>query len=219
MIGSSNGGDTYYIMARFKNGIINPRDIFNGEISTLKFPYKVNEAINVETYDDNTVVCDMVESYDFDNESGVVNINYVLGATSGKTKTTGIHYVDTVPCVINKKEDMLIDGSYMAEIYYDKLQFNEIEKVIYSEEYDLERTIIPSTIHAMEVGTVWSSSGAVNTMFFTQDYFGGMKEVPKTKIDLLYNRGNAAAWEKHFKLMECNTMEDLENYGNNFFNI
>ena len=45
------------------------------------------------------------------------------------------------------------------------------------------------------------------------------KEEPKYNINLTYNRGNAAAWENHFKLSECNTLEDLENYGNNFFNL
>jgi len=28
-----------------------------------------------------------------------------------------------------------------------------------------------------------------------------------------------SAFEKHYKLSECNTMQDLVNYGNNFFNI
>ena len=39
-----------------------------------------------------------------------------------------------------------------------------------------------------------------------------------TLVDI-HTEENAAAWEKHFKLSECNTLEDLENYGNNFFNI
>ena len=42
---------------------------------------------------------------------------------------------------------------------------------------------------------------------------------PKIMTDIIFDRGNAAGWEKHFKLSECNTMKDLENYGNNIFNL
>jgi hypothetical protein len=74
-------------------------------------------------------------------------------------------------------------------------------------------------ILGMEVGTTWTKDGAVGALLYTKDGYEGLQEEPKYNINLMYNRGNAAAWENHFKLSECNTMEDLENYGNNFFNL
>jgi hypothetical protein len=71
----------------------------------------------------------------------------------------------------------------------------------------------------MEIGSQWTNDDAVNAMLFTKEGSDGLQEKPKEDINILYNRGNAAAWENHFKLSECNTMEDLENYGNNFFNL
>ena len=59
----------------------------------------------------------------------------------------------------------------------------------------------------------------MHTIFITKDGSEGLQEEPKYNLNLLYNRGSAAAYESHFKLSECNTMEDLENYGNNFFNL
>lgn len=41
----------------------------------------------------------------------------------------------------------------------------------------------------------------------------------KTDVNIELNRGAAAAFESYFKLSECNTMQDLENYQNNWFNI
>ena len=90
---------------------------------------------------------------------------------------------------------------------------------VYSKEYKLNRKVLQSTIKNMEVGSLWTPTTAVNTMLITKDGSEGLQEDPKYNINLTYNRGNAAAWEKHFKLSECNTMEDLINYGNNFFNL
>lgn len=48
----------------------------------------------------------------------------------------------------------------------------------------------------------------------------GVSYKPKLDIDIYISRGNAAAFEKHIKLSEVKTMEDLENYSNgSFFNI
>lgn len=52
------------------------------------------------------------------------------------------------------------------------------------------------------------------------DYLSGINYKPTVKSDVHVSRGNAAAWERHIRLGEIRTFEDLETYANNsFFNL
>ena len=165
------------------------------------------------------------------NENGYIEIEYTKGKgctikkdENGKAEivgidNTGIRYKDTIRYIPNNFDIIPIDGVYPAELYYDTLDLEGSKKTIYSEEYNLKRKALRSEIVSMETGSQWAVEDAVNALLFTKEGSDGIKEEPKYDINLLYNRGNAAAWENHFKLSECNTLEDLENYGNNFFNL
>ena len=53
-----------------------------------------------------------------------------------------------------------------------------------------------------------------------RDYFFAMSYNPKLDVNVKIGRGNAAAYERHIKLSEVHTLEDLENYSNGgFFNV
>ena len=130
-----------------------------------------------------------------------------------------MHYKDTINYTSNNFDIVPIDGVYPSELYYDALDIEKSKETVFSNEYVLNRKALRSEIIGMEIGTQWTGEGAVSALLFTKDGAEGLQEEPKYNINMLYNRGNAAAWENHFKLSECNTMEDLENYGNNFFNL
>lgn len=52
------------------------------------------------------------------------------------------------------------------------------------------------------------------------DYFVGIPFTPTVKNDVKVTRGNASAWERHIKLGEIKTFEDLTSYSNGgFFNL
>lgn len=52
------------------------------------------------------------------------------------------------------------------------------------------------------------------------DYLTGTTYKPTVKTDVFVGRGNAAAWERHIKLSELKTFEDLATYANGgFFNL
>lgn len=215
-------GDTYYIMARFDNGNKNPSNIFGdgGTIVSLSIPYVVNERINVTSYDNGETAYDTVTSITPNTGNGTVVIEYVIGATDGKPiATSGIHYREEIPYSANTLINTAIDGVYMADLYYDKIDFSAVTEYVYSTDYRLSRLTHRAEITGMEVGTQWTSGGAVTSLLVTKDNMEGLQDTPRYDIELSYNRGNAAAWEGHFKLSECNTMQDLENYGNNFFNL
>lgn len=221
LVGPCNPGDVYYVMARYDNGLIRPKNIEGKDatIVSMKIPYKVDEPQNIVSYEDGTITYDKIIS------SGKIDTNkclirYAKGVTSGVTDVeTGIHYEETLYYSENNLAKVPIDGIYMADLYYDVLGDNSEKTSVYSEEFRKYRLVQKAKITGMEVGTQWTEENAVNAMLFTKDGYEGLQEEPKYDINLLYNRGNAAAWENHFKLSECNTMEDLVNYGNNFFNL
>lgn len=220
LVGKKNVGGIYYVLARFDNGRVNPTTILEGgEIHSLKIPYIPGKELNIVSYEDGTEVYDKVVSRTPKKDQGVVEIEYVKGVKSDLSGTTGVHYKDTINYTSNNFGIVPIDGAYPAELYYDTLDFEKSKETVFSNEYILNRKVLRSEIIGMEVGTQWTSEGAVSALLFTKDGAEGLQEEPKYNINMLYNRGNAAAWENHFKLSECNTMEDLENYGNNFFNL
>lgn len=219
LIGSAENGDVYYIMARYDNGVIYPSNIMDDDISkvhSLKIPYVCGIPLNQTSYNDGVITYDEVES--IEELGDTVIIRYIKGITSGTNKTiSGIHYEEISDYEKGLKINTVIDGIDAVDIYYDAISPHT--RTIYNSEYKCYRQVNLAKITGMEIGGIWTEESAVEAMLFTKDGFEGLKDEPKYNINLLYNRGNAAAWENHFKLSECNTMEDLENYGNNFFNI
>lgn len=223
LVGPCNPGDIYYVMARYDNGLINPGNVKgtgdSATIISMKIPYKIGEPQNIVSYEDGTVTYDKIISAEKIDTNKYL-IKYAKGVTSGVTDVeTGIHYEETLYYSENNLAKVPIDGIYMADLYYDVLGDDSEKTSVYSEEFRKHRLVRKAKITGMEVGTQWTEENAVNAMLFTKDGYEGLQEEPKYDINLLYNRGNAAAWENHFKLSECNTMEDLVNYGNNFFNL
>ena len=222
LVGPCNPGDVYYIMARYDNGIMQPKNVRGdgATIVSMKIPYKVNEPQNIVSYEDGTITYDKIISATNIEGANKMIIKYAKGITSGDTEEqSGIHYEETLYHSENNLAKVPIDGIYMADLYYDVLGDDSEKTSVYSEEFRKYRLVRKAKITGMEVGTQWTEENAVNAMLFTKDGYEGLQEEPKYDINLLYNRGNAAAWENHFKLSECNTMEDLVNYGNNFFNL
>lgn len=222
LVGPCNPGDIYYIMARYDNGIMQPKNVRGdgATIVSMKIPYKVNEPQNIVSYEDGTITYDKIISATNIEGANKMIIKYAKGITSGDTEEqSGIHYEETLYYSENNLAKVLIDGIYMADLYYDVLGDDSEKTSVYSDEFRKYRLVRKAKITGMEVGTQWTEENAVNAMLFTKDGYEGLQEEPKYDINLLYNRGNAAAWENHFKLSECNTMEDLVNYGNNFFNL
>ena len=110
-----------------------------------------------------------------------------------------------------------IDGVMEADLYYEKLDYDSNAKLVYNKDYGVTTFIKPAFITKMEVGKIFN--GNIKVPLITKEGTENLYSNPQIMIDMDFNRGNAAGWEKHFKLSECNTMRDLENYGNNVFNL
>ena len=64
-----------------------------------------------------------------------------------------------------------------------------------------------------------SSRESIKTPIYKEEALNGIKADVNKKINFSVNRGYVSAKEMHYKLSECNSLEDLENYGNNYFNL
>ena len=105
---------------------------------------------------------------------------------------------------------------------YEKSYYKLCEETIYNKHYGLSREGNLAEISAYTVADVWGhydSENTINAPVFKEEYLLGISSAFESEVDVTIDRGNAAAFEKHFKLGECNTYEDLENYGNNYFNL
>lgn len=90
--------------------------------------------------------------------------------------------------------------------YYDKELYNQIVTVPYIKT-DYEAIIENKTDYLF-------------ADVFKTDYLNEITYKPIVENDVRIDRGNYAAFERHLKLAEVKTMEDMENYTNNsFFNI
>lgn len=196
---------------------------------TFRIPFTSRSAHNVYSIDDEGhYVGDYVYSIDTTTISGSVIIQYVIGgqltsSDGGKTfdylEHTGILYEDIYPYEPNKVMRTFIDGCDNIRVFYDEIDYEAAKELIYNEELGLYRKVNRSRILGMEVGTMFTEDEMMTAPLFTREGSSMLLEDPDIKMIVEMERGNAAAFEGHFRLMECNTMSDLQNNGNNFFNI
>lgn len=226
MATAEKDGDVYYFMIKFDNGATGRKkgekvsDLSSAVFKTMKIPYVAGEPQNISTYDDGTIVYDKILSATIEENHDYITIDYAIGITSGASEeTSGIHYEERFPYEENAVMTASIDGAYLSEIYYDKINLQANDETVYNDDISMGRTTRRARITGMEIGGQWQESGAVNALLFSRASTEGNMEEPIYNVSLEFNRGNAAAWENHFKLSECNTLNDLANYGNNTFNI
>ena len=223
-------GDYYYYMVKKDNGLVGrdsgrPIQDENMGHSLFEIPYVEGSMHNVFEIDDETVVCDYIKSIVKNADSGTCTIDYVIGAKmhSGETfeyiERTGIELSETFPYTAMDAMTATIDGVPDMTIYYESINTLTNRTVVYSDTYRMYRMANRASVVGMEVGTIFNSEDMFVAPIFTREYSSELTEDPKKSFNVMIDRGNAAAFEKHFKLSECDTFEDLKNYGNNFFNL
>ena len=210
-------GDWYYFMVK--------KD--NGESVHFKIPYTNGSFHNMmETDTEGKYIGDYITML---QESGSeIVIQYVIGGTAtsndgGQSFTavpnTGVKYEETYQYTKGAVLVTFMDGFEGVRIVYDCIDMDAKKEVIYSDEYNLYRKANRAKIIGMEVGTVMNDKDMVSALVFTRESTEYLPDETKNTFNVIIDRGNAAAFEKHFKLSECNTFEDLKNYGNNFYNL
>lgn len=230
MVSTPSNGDTYYFMVKKDNGAYGGSQgmpvysVGDEGYITFRVPYTEGSAHNIYEIDDNLYVGDYVNSIEIVDSSWT--ITYTIGAklqgSDGQytyVENTGIQYQETYPYEQGMKKKIRIDGRDGIVIYYDKIDAESTKKEVYSEEYGTYRMANLATIIGMEIGTMFNDDDMFDAPVFTREDVPLFMGDTKSRFSVTMDRGSAAAFERHFKLSECNSMEDLENYGNNYYNL
>ena len=130
----------------------------------------------------------------------------------------GITYIEEYPVKIVPLAEGGT-GTVGSKQSYLELDIASKQVTIYNSDYGLSRTGVEADKVEYESDTTWARKDHTQTPVFKQDFRDGVIDKPRVSTSLDIMRGNAAAFEKHLKISEVNTMEDLENYRNNEFNL
>ena len=116
-------------------------------------------------------------------------------------------HVDLVP----------LDGVDNVPVYSKYIDFEGSAKEFYSTRYNLYRTGNTANIVEMTTADFWNKDYAYDAYLAKEDYLTAFSLPPKTDVNVTIDRGGVSVFEKHYKLAECNTMQDLQNYHNGEF--
>lgn len=191
----------------------------------LKIPYIEGQAYNISKVSDDKCYGDYIISI-ANPTSETIEIDYNIGGnvdcisgspiTDESIEKHGITLKETYLYYPNSQYKVKFNN---IEFYidYEKIDFEGKKTTAYSNDLGLERNdVLLAKVTGLYVDDF---SGITKSILFKKEDYNGLKFAPKENINIEINRGSAAAFEPHFKLSECNTMEDLENYGNNYFNL
>lgn len=160
--------------------------------------------------------------------NGISNISYDSDFVTFEYFYNYIKYKETYKYNTGQTMEIILDGYENITIYYNEIDYDFTEQTIYNKHYGLYREGNLADIVQYREGHVWcddksngyvASAETINAPIFKEEYLLGISSTFKADVNVTINRGNAAAFERHFKLSECNSMEDLENSGNNIFNL
>ena len=129
----------------------------------------------------------------------------------------GIVYREKYP-VRQVTSAVTINGE-TKDVTYWEIDFNNKLVTIYNKDFGLSREGNLAEIQGLPTGEIWNKDEAISSPVIKKEYLNHISEEPIIGVDVTFDRGNASAFENHFKLAECNTYEDIENYGNNYFNL
>lgn len=147
-------------------------------------------------------------------------VDYPLMNEDGKLKT-GMKYKETIPYDYAKSVKCKLDG-YMNEVYFDSPRYEDTMHTSKIPDREIYRKVRVSDIEYPSMDYIYKknkSGEQIDFPEFKEEFMSGVMFNETPVVNGTINRGNAAAFEKRYKMMECNTMDDLRNYGNNYFNL
>ena len=236
--------DTPYIVQT--NSVLNPIDytvLINKLVpSGITFPFMSGGTpISAVTIDSS--YCLRLPSY-----TEVIFYNYGFGLVSGYTdsKIDSVKtYSNINPYVpnfyINSKiyndylNTVIIGGDVVTVIGEPNIYTFDVDKndpnsgttsqnngILYKDFSGITRNVNGKTINTTSFsvnGQGWNPTNTSLSALTKMEYLFGITTTPTVESDLFVDRGNTTVMENHLRLSEINSLNDLENYGNGFYNI
>ena len=201
----------------------------NSENAPMAKPYKVGNTANVYLVDSAESLYRGDFVVDLTADSRTLKVKYVVGGYfTGDEKgnymewahqESGDVYYEEYDLDKGHVDYVALDGVDNVPVWSEYIDFEGAAKEFYSTRYGLTRTGNTATILRLTSGDIWNKDFAYDAYLTKEEYLTGFSLPPKADVNVTVDRGGVSAFEKHYKLSECNTMQDLVNYGNNFFNI
>lgn len=160
----------------------------------------------------------------FVDEYGISCGDYIISMDDG-------HFVYNIGGIVDQpyKRGYVIEEDYTlsessvtltldgVSILVPKMNMIPVDTInSYSESLGMIRE---GVIRGRLVGITTDMPSNSNPILFKRDGDSVLLPGSKISIDITVERGASAAFESFYKLSECNTMEDLENYGNDYFHL
>jgi hypothetical protein len=127
----------------------------------------------------------------------------------------GVWYKEIYPLKKLCSDTFIIDGKNVT-ISYDEIDFNSKEIV-----YDFQGIDFPRKKYILCEEVMYKTMAykkyATNDAIFKDETMMGINYPLSESYDIVIDRGNVAAFEKHIQLSDLKTWEDLENYRNGMF--
>lgn len=224
--------DTFYFKVKYENS----------ESKPMTLPYEIGNATNVYLVLNNDG--NYIYRGDFMHVAPAINgdkveFEYVIGGYfRGDEKGKFMEYIGSGDVYYEKHtydpahvDYVTLDGVDNVPIYSQYVDFEVDMKEFYSPIYNLYRTGNTANIIEATTGEIWNEKYPYDEYFperefrpydaylAKEEYLTNFPLPPKVDVNVTIDRGGVSAFEKHYKLSECNTMQDLVNYGNNFFNL
>lgn len=205
----------------------------------LHMPYVEMKPINITSLSDSVKIGSFITDITSaaTEEGETIEFTYVIDAlyTAG-TEGEIVEYDENTGTVYNEKYPYYPDSATTASLDIisgnktmtlevaipgDIIDYKRNTQTVYDDTLGehITRDAVISDIKEYTAMAIWNSGTAVTTAVFKEDYLMGITDGVIADVDVEINRGVAAAYENHFALGECNTMEDLVNYRNNLFKI
>ena len=208
----------YYFKVKYDNSPEKP----------MTLPYKIGNRANTYALDNAGLYRGDFISSDPVIENGKIEFEYVIGgqfnvdddgAFIAGVPGTGDVYKEKYTYQEAHCDYVAIDGVDNVPIWSNYIDFDGAAKEFYSTRYNLSRTGNTANIVEATTGDIWREDYSFDSYLAKEEYLINFSLPPKVDVNVTIDRGGVSAFEKHYKLAECNTMQDLVNYGNNFFNL
>ena len=132
----------------------------------------------------------------------------------------GVKYVDVTELVEQTCKYFFNDYTCYILKYYDVVH-DEInyKNDTYNFNSYVNKSQFSTKITTFIKDNKFACNGWVDFPVIREEYKLGSSSLSNIDVDVNIDRGTARAFDQHIKLLEVNSLESLEQYGNGYFNI
>lgn len=188
----------------------------NGDIETCVNTAKSNLNTFLSSHIDDNYIMDNYYSIQENVRCKIIyHIGAIINSDKKSISKSGVSYEEEV-ILFDKTFEYKLDEISSFIIHYYDIQYNEQYDTL--KEYNNANIKVNKSFFKCEIEKE-TSDDVITAPVIREEYKYGSSSLENIKSDIYIDRGFSASFENHLKLLDVNSMESLENYGNGFYNI